>query len=207
MSWAAHWLEHASEPGLRRSQRNPPRSSSTRMLSNGHVTTHTSAHSTRLHGLARSQGFDVERTLCHVLITHRYGSECDFQSPVRQQSAGKPKSPLDGSLCGAINSEVDRSGRSPASMPFRAGEEQLKVRENSIPHSTSERPLRRYRCHSHPDPAPMPIHLLNSGAPQPYIYPARPTTFQAAALGCPASLNQFRRASSKAAARAWLIAR
>jgi len=56
---AAHWLEHASEQGSGEASEILAQLI-TRMLSNGHVTTYTSADSTRLHGLARSQGFDVE---------------------------------------------------------------------------------------------------------------------------------------------------
>jgi hypothetical protein len=56
---AARWLEHASERGSGEASEILAQLI-TRMLSNGHVTTYTSADSTRLHSLARSQGFDVE---------------------------------------------------------------------------------------------------------------------------------------------------
>ena len=56
---AAKWLERASAQGSGEASEVLAQLI-TRMLSNGHPTNYTTADSTRLHALARSQGFDVE---------------------------------------------------------------------------------------------------------------------------------------------------
>jgi hypothetical protein len=56
---AAKWLERASAQGSGEASEVLAQLI-TRMLSNGHPTTYTADDSTRLHALARSQGFDVE---------------------------------------------------------------------------------------------------------------------------------------------------
>jgi hypothetical protein len=61
---AAKWLERASAQGSGEASEVLAQLI-TRMLANGHTTTYTAADSTRLHALARSQGFDVEAVEVH----------------------------------------------------------------------------------------------------------------------------------------------
>ena len=73
---AAQWLERASTQGSGEASEILAQLI-TRMLSNGHATTYTPADSTRLHALARSQGFDVEplSVSCYQLTPAASGAE------------------------------------------------------------------------------------------------------------------------------------
>lgn len=71
---ASSWLERASEHGSGEASEVLAQLI-TRMHANGHVTHYSAADSTRLHALARSQGFDVEAisVTCYKLAPGRSG--------------------------------------------------------------------------------------------------------------------------------------
>ncbi len=71
---AGRWLEKASGQGSGEASEVLAQLI-TRMLANGHGTSYTAADSNRLHALARSQGFDVERisVTCYKLVPGKGG--------------------------------------------------------------------------------------------------------------------------------------
>lgn len=94
---ACEWLERASGQGSGEASEVLAQLI-TRMLSNGHPTTYTAADSTRLHALARSQGFDVEpiSVSCFQLTRAAPESAQDltFVAPQRRVLSSEPMQPF-----------------------------------------------------------------------------------------------------------------